>query len=175
MGNVNGGGAFKVGDSLGDFDNFEVGAGGEVEFFGGVLEEGFGGFGEVEKSGDLMGSEGGIVEVLAAVTGALTGDGLCNFIFYNTMFGGFLGVLSGLFAEVGVVDLADGDVHVDAVEEGAGELFLVVVDLGAGAGAFVSGVAEIAARAGVHGGDEHEVGGVGGLGVGAGDGNLFVF
>ena len=39
----------------------------------------------------------------------------------------------------------------------------------------MGGVAEVAARAGVHCGDEHKVGGVGGFCVGAGDGDGFVF
>ena len=77
--------------------------------------------------------------------------------------------------EVGVFDFGNGDVHVDAVEEGARELFLVSVDLVLSAGAFVAGVAEVAARTGIHGGDKHEVGGISGLGVDARDGDFLVF
>ena len=41
-------GAVEVGDGLGDFDDFEIGAGGEVELFRGVLKNALGGVGEVE-------------------------------------------------------------------------------------------------------------------------------
>ena len=77
--------------------------------------------------------------------------------------------------EVGVFDFGDGDVHIDTVEERAGEFLLVGIDLVLRAGAFVGGVAEVAARAGVHSGDKHKVGGVGGFGVDAGDGDFLVF
>lgn len=90
------------------------------------------------------------------------------------MFGGSGGVERGGLAEVGVFDLRDGDVHVDAIKEGARELLLVSVDLILSAGTFVSGVAEVATRAGVHGGDEHKISRVGGFSIDARDGNLFV-
>ena len=77
--------------------------------------------------------------------------------------------------EVGVFDFGDGDVHIDTIEERAGEFLLVGVDLVLCAGAFVGGVAEVATRAGIHSGDEHKVGRVGGLGVDAGDGDFLVF
>lgn len=128
----------------------------------------------MEEGGNLVGSESGVVKIGTAVASALAGDSLCNFIFYNAMFGGLVGVDDWGLAEVGVVDFADGDVHVDAVEERTRELFVVSVDLVLSAGAFVSGVVEVAARAGVHGSDEHEIGRVGGLGVGARNRNLFV-
>ena len=129
----------------------------------------------MEEGGDLVRSKGGIVKVGATIASALTGNGICNFIFYNTMFGGFGGVDDRGLTEVGIVDLADGDIHVDAVKERAREFFVVSADLVFGASAFVGGVSKIAAGAGIHGGDEHEVSRVGGLGIGAGDGNLFVF
>ena len=91
------------------------------------------------------------------------------------MFGGLLRVKRGFLTEVGVFDLGDVDVHVNAVKERAREFFAIGVDLGLSAGTFVGGVAEVAAGAGVHGGDEHEVGGVGGFGAGAGDGDFLVF
>ena len=91
------------------------------------------------------------------------------------MFGGFGWVESCFLAEIGIFDFGDRDVHVDAVKEGTGEFLLVSVDLILSAGAFVGRVAEIATRAGVHGGDEHEVGGVSGLGVDARDGDFLVF
>ena len=129
----------------------------------------------MKERGDLVGSEGGVVEVSFAIASALAFDSRFYFIFYNTVFGGFIGVNDDFFAKIGIINFADGYVHVDTVEEGAGELFLVIVDLGEGASTFVSGVAEIAAGAGIHGGYEHEVGWVSGLGIGARDRNLFVF
>ena len=72
------------------------------------------------------------------------------------------GVLDLAFVgEFFVVDAGDFDVDVDAVEEGAADAFLVAGDGGGGAAALFDGVSVEAAGAGVHGGDEHEVGGVG--------------
>ena len=48
-------------------------------------------------------------------------------------------------------------------------------NLGRGAGTGVVGVAIVAAGAGVHSGDEHEAGRVGGVLVGAGEGDLAIF
>ena len=42
-------------------------------------------------------------------------------------------------------------------------------------GALVVGVVEVAARAGIHGGEQHKVGGIGGLAAGATDVNHVVF
>ena len=47
---------------------------------------------------------------------------------------------------------------VDAVEQGAADAFLVAGDGGGSAATFADRVAVVAAGAGVHGGDEHEVG-----------------
>ena len=164
--------AFEVGDGLGDFDDFEIGAGGEIEFLGGGGKEGFGGLGEVEEGGDFVGGEGTIIEVGFMIAGVLAGGRLCYFIFYNIM---FVGGRVGGAEEIAIVHLLDEDIHVDAVEEGTGELFLVVLDLGHGTGAFVGGVASVATGAGVHGGDEHKIGWIGGLLAGATDGNPLIF
>lgn len=43
MRNVDFWGAVEVGDGLGNFDDLEVGTSGEVEFFRGGVEKGFGG------------------------------------------------------------------------------------------------------------------------------------
>ena len=91
------------------------------------------------------------------------------------MFGRFGRVDGGAVAEVGVVNFADGNVHINAIEERAGKFFLIVVDLGHSAGAFVGGVAEVAAGARIHGSNKHKIGGVSGLGIDARDGNFFVF
>ncbi len=71
MGCVDDVGAVKVGNGLGDLDDFKVGAGGEVELFRGVLEDVFGGVGEAEKSGDLVRGEGRVKDVGVTVAGAL--------------------------------------------------------------------------------------------------------
>ena len=77
--------------------------------------------------------------------------------------------------EFAVVDLRDLDVDVDAVEQGAGDALAVGFDLAWRAAAFAFRIAEVAAGAGVHGGDEHEAGGEGEAAGGAGDGDLAVF
>ena len=63
--------------------------------------------------------------------------------------------------EVGIIDAVGGYIEVDTVEEGAGEFFMVVVDLGGGATALMGGVAEVATGAGIHGGKKHEIGRIG--------------
>ena len=64
---------------------------------------------------------------------------------------------------------------VDAVEQGTADAFLVAGDGHGGAATFFDRVAVVAARAGIHGSDEHEVGGVGDGSQGTGDGDDFVF
>lgn len=74
-----------------------------------------------------------------------------------------------------IFNLFDDNVHVDTVEKRAGEFFLVAIDVAWVTGALMGGVAEIATGAGIHGGDEHKIGGIGGFLVGARDGDSFVF
>ncbi len=63
----------EVGDGLSDFDDFEVGTGGEVELFRGGVEESFGGRSKFEESGDLVRGKGRVKEVGAAVASVLAG------------------------------------------------------------------------------------------------------
>ncbi len=65
--------------------------------------------------------------------------------------------------------------NVDAVHERAGDAALVLGDDARRAGAGAGGVAVIAARAGVHGGHQLEVGGEGERSLGAADGDDLVF
>ena len=51
---------------------------------------------------------------------------------------------------------------------------MINFDLVGGAGTFVGGVAKIAAGAGIHSSDKHEVGGIGGAVTGASDGDLTI-
>ncbi len=74
-----------------------------------------------------------------------------------------------------IINFFDIDNHINSIENGARETFLVEGDLSVGTGAFVSLVAKIAARTGVHGGNEHEIGGVGDVLVGARNGDRTVF
>src|SRR3954468_8203039 len=53
--------------------------------------------------------------------------------------------------DVAVFDGGDFDVEIDAIEERAGDALPVTVDLGRAATAFAFQIAEVAARAGVHG------------------------
>lgn len=71
MGCVDDVGAVKVGNGSSDFDDFEVGAGGEVELFGGGVEERFGGGRELDEGGDLVRGEGRVEDVGAAIASAL--------------------------------------------------------------------------------------------------------
>lgn len=72
-------------------------------------------------------------------------------------------------------DFFDVNNEINAVEDGAREAFAVLFDLMSGAGAFLRGVVEMAAGAGVHSGDEDEIRRVGDALIGASDGDLTVF
>lgn len=69
----------------------------------------------------------------------------------------------------------DRDEEVETVKNGAGKVLLIMFDLGPTAGAGVSRVTEIAARTGIHGGDEHEISGVSGAVVGARNSDVAIF
>ena len=71
MGCVDNVGAVEVGDGLGDFDDFEIGAGGEIELFRGVLKNVLGGVGEAEQGGNLVGGKGGVEDAGVVVASAL--------------------------------------------------------------------------------------------------------
>ena len=163
-------GIFEVGDSAGDLDGFEVGAGREIKRVGGGGEEFFGGRGKVDRLYDFMGREGAVE---FTKTGELKIDSLCNGIFYSSMLdsglGGFMGEESGTF------NLLHIDIHINTVKEGARELFLITFDFGWGTSTFVVGVTIVTTRAGVHGGDKHEVGRVGGFTLGTRNGDLTIF
>lgn len=53
----------EIGDSLGDFEDFKISAGGEIEFVGSVLEESFGGGSEFEQGRNLVRAERGVVKI----------------------------------------------------------------------------------------------------------------
>lgn len=67
------------------------------------------------------------------------------------------------------VDVGD---EINAIKDGAREAFTVGGDLSGATGTGMVGVAIVAAGAGVHGSDEDKVGGIGGVLVGAGKGDL---
>ena len=56
-------GSVEVGDGLGDFDDFEIRAGGEVQFFRGVGEESFSATGQTKERRDLMRGKGRVIDV----------------------------------------------------------------------------------------------------------------
>ena len=87
--------------------------------------------------------------------------------------GGFAG--EALVGHLVLLEAGDLDVDVDAVEEGAGNALQVLFDLSVVTRTRAQGVAEVAAGAGVHGGDHHELSGVGERRRDAGDGDLTVF
>ena len=72
-------------------------------------------------------------------------------------------------------DSGDLDVEIDPVEEGAGDAGAVALDRQRGAGALVARVVQVAAGAGIHGGDEHELSRIGEGDGGSGDGDGVVF
>lgn len=83
----------------------------------------------------------------------------------------------GAFSRLALLQLAwrqrrHLDMQVDAVEQGAGQAAAVAADLFHGAAATTAGIAQVAAGAGVHGGDQLEAGGKGHLARGTGDDDM---
>ena len=60
----------------------------------------------------------------------------------------------GVFEEIFMRQRADFDLHVDAIEQGAGYFTLIARHTIGRAAAFAIAVSQIAARAGIHGGDQ---------------------
>lgn len=119
-----------------------------------------------------MRGEGGIVKVIFTITGALAGYRPCYSIFYNIMFGV---IYRGGVHEFRIFDFLDIDDEIDAIQQGARESFLIIGNFTRGAGTFVGGVAKIATGAGVHGADEHKIGGIAGTDVDPRNGDALVF
>jgi hypothetical protein len=67
------------------------------------------------------------------------------------------------------------DVQVDAIEEGAADAGAITLDLRGRTAAFVTGIAQVAARAGVHRRDEHETAGQRDFAGAARNGDMAVF
>ena len=86
----------------------------------------------------------------------------------------FAWIFGQILEELGIVYFVDIYENIDAIEEGTREFLAVILDLVFGTGALMGGVAQIATGAGIHGGDQHEVGRVGGFLVGARDGDGLV-
>src|SRR4051812_16113118 len=68
--------------------------------------------------------------------------------------GRFFGAGTG---DVAVFDGGDFNVEIDAIEKRTGNALAITVDLSRAATAFAFQIAEVAAWAGVHGRDEHEL------------------
>ena len=80
-----------------------------------------------------------------------------------------------MFQKVGVVNFVYGNIYIDAIEKWAREFFEIVFFLSHGTSADVSGISGIAAWAGVHGSDKHEIAWVCGFAVRSRNGYFFVF
>ncbi len=65
--------------------------------------------------------------------------------------------------------------EVNTIENGAGKAFAIGLDLSGGASTGMVGVVEMAAGAGIHSSNEHEIGGEGGGGFGTRNGDLAIF
>ena len=84
----------------------------------------------------------------------------------------FAGVAAG---EILVADRRHFDLNVDAVEERAGDAGAIALDLQRRADAFFLRIGEKAAGTRIHGGDQHDAGGIIDRAEGAGDGDVAVF
>ena len=175
VGRLDGVGGGEVGDGAGDFEDAVEGAGGKVELGHCHLDEGAGLGRELLLAAlaDLAGAECGVGGSrgvgrarLAVVARDLVVPGA-----RDAVADGARGLGVGERGELVVVDARDFGKQVDAVQERAGDAALVAQHGALGAGAGGDGVAVVAAGAGVHGGNEHEVGGVGDGAVDAGDGD----
>ena len=108
----------------------------------------------------LAGSEPLALESAGALDARLDGGGA---------FGG------GGGRELFVADGVDFYLHVDAVQQRAADAGAVSMYCGRGAGAHLVGTAVVAAGAGIHAGDQHEIGGEGDGTAAARDGDAAVF
>ena len=108
----------------------------------------------------LAGSEPLALESAGALDARLDGGGA---------FGG------GGGRELFIADRVDFYLHVDAVQQRAADAGAISVNCGRGAGAHLVGTAVVAAGAGIHAGDQHEVGGEGDGTAAARDGDAAVF
>jgi hypothetical protein len=160
------GGIGQIGDAAGDAEDAGEAACGKAEFFGGVFNEGFGFGREVDGVAGGFGVVRGGVAVAGALQSAGGGDAC------GDDGAGF--ALWGV-EEFGGRDRAHLDDHVDPVHQRAADFALVVFAAAGGAAAGAGGVEQIAAAAGVHGGDQLETGGVGDVGGGAGHGGAAGF
>src|SRR5690242_14050129 len=169
---LEGGGGIEVGDGAGDFEDAVMGTGGEAEAGDGVFEELFA-FG---RDGAVLANEPG--SHLRVGVGLFFGGEALALLFTGGDDAGANG--GGIFAggwraKLLVFHGGDFDVDINAVEKRAGNFGDVALDHGRSAVTFARGIAEIAARAGVHGGSEHEARrkGDGDGGAGNGDGAIF--
>ncbi len=159
--------AGEVGDGGRDAHQLEVGAGGEAHFFGRSQEQLAGGVVKLNELLELLVGEAGVEAVLA---GGLAVGGVRDGLTVG------VGERGGAaLSEVALRYAADLNEDVYAVEQWAGNFLLVIRDELRCTSALVVGVVEVAARAGVHGGKQHKVGGIGGLTAGATDMNHVVF
>lgn len=144
----NGRGAVEIGEGAGDLDDAVCGAQRQAEAFAGVFQPA-----TVLHHQRAVATQALEVEkrVGAALAIELALAGLGH---------GFRGAGTVLATGLGVVQgggfAGDGEVQVDAVEQRAGELGAVALDLFRGATARVGDVTQVATGAGVHGGDQLE-------------------
>jgi hypothetical protein len=155
-----------------------VGAGGESLLEHGALEEFLGVGGELAVGANLTSSHLRIGEDFFPDTVEGCGDEALALAVAGGEYAGADrgGVFDGGSAtEFFVLDGGDFDVNIDAVEERAADFGNVALDDGRSAVTLAGLVVEIAARAGVHRGGQHEGGGEGEGHGGAGDGDVAVF
>lgn len=167
------GGILQIGNGAGDLEDPIVSAGGEVEIEHGALELLAGRGIEGTMLFDLAVKHAGIdarksVRVgMEALDLVLAGGG-------NALADG-----GGGFARRGGVELLDAegrcfDMEIDPVEKRAGNAGAVATDLIGMATTGMTRIAEVAARTGIHGCDEHKAGRKGDLAGAAGNGDLAI-
>jgi hypothetical protein len=162
----------QIGDGARHLENAVVGAGRQTQMVDRPLQEFFALLVDRTVAADVAGGHMGVAEQLgmAFEAGQLSLTGSVDPFAYRG------GRLAGRLAHQ-VVEGDSGDLHVeiDPVEEGAGDTRPVALDRQRRAGAFVMGIAQIAAGTGIHGGDEHELGRIGEGDGRPGDGDGVVF
>lgn len=149
--------AGEVGDGAGDLEDAVIGAGAHVEACHGVAQHAerlaLGAGVGVEQTRVHLGvaEDAGLVAVALGLDEAGGGDALADG--GARLAGGGRGELVEWHGEY-------LDLQVDAVEQRSRNAVHVLLHGAWGAGAFLGGMIIVAARAGVHRGDEHEAGGV---------------
>jgi len=169
--------ARQVSDGAGQLEDAVIGPGAHAQLLHGRFEQGLARSVHRAELAHLGGSHVGV----ALQRGVAVGFHSCKACplslpgCFHPVADGRAWLAQAVVGQLVVLDAGHLDVNVDAVQQRPRDTLLVAADHAEGAGALVDRVAVIAAGAGVHRGDEHEIGRKREGAGGAGDGDDVIF